>query len=152
MLYKVVIICITAVAGASPTRLEPQFDAENEEELREKKLPEWLGYTGYTQVEGTDIEVSEVKPDPLPEPEPSRATPLEAADPPAPPTSTVSVDSADIGKNPEPASVLVIGESKNADGAIYLGHDAQGNEVWDLPESPSDEAPTSKDGEASTQS
>lgn len=71
MLYKVVIICIASAVGQlEPKRLEPQFEAENEDELLKAKLPAWLEATGYTLVEGNVPEVSEVKPDAEPEPEP----------------------------------------------------------------------------------
>ncbi len=188
MLFKVVIVCIAAAVGSKPLRLEPQFEADDEEELRDEKLPAWLESTGYTQVEGTDLEVSEVVPDGVPEPEPEKgeapSTEPDAKGPVAPdgvqlptldeyvaagylaenyetfierrmkPVSSAGstpVDPNDLAKSAEPKTELVIGESTNDDGAIYMGHDAHGVEVWDLPERTSD-APLSEDGEEETKS
>ncbi len=141
MLFKAIVTCVAlGAAKPEPFKMEPQFEASDEGEVRTELLPEWLEKTGHAQAEGTDVEISEVVPTVEPEAEPEVEKPKRRRG--AQPEVVTSAKTA-----------LVAGESTREDGAIYMGHDSHGNEVWDPP-SPSSEPTeenTKPDGETEAQ-
>lgn len=65
MLYQVVVLCVAVLApSADPVKLSPQFEADDEDELKEK-VGAWLDSTGYRLVEGTEPEVTTLEVDGL---------------------------------------------------------------------------------------
>lgn len=181
MLFKVIIICVALGAiKAEPFRMEPQFEADDEDEVRDELLPKWFESTNHAQAEGTDIEIVEVEPTAEPEAEPEPETgeaPTTAKGPVTPDGVQLPLldeyvahgyDAAgyeafiarrmnvDQNGNPLPSNepVLIAGESKNEYGAIYMGHAADGTEVWDPPSPPPADASgidTQPDGETKAQ-
>lgn len=179
MLFKVIITCVALGAiKAEPFRMEPQFEADDEDEVRDELLPKWLENTKHAQAEGTDVEIVEVE---KPVEQTERATRRKRG------ASTVSGPMGADGvqlptleeyvaagylaerydhfidkrtKKPEPEAkvnespVLIVGESKNEYGAIYMGHAADGAEVWDPSSPPPADASgidTQPDGQAKAQ-
>ena len=161
MLFKVIIACVALGSfKAEPLTMEPQFEADDEDDAR-KKLGPWLESTGYQQAEGTEVEIVEVEPTAAPGAEPKQPRRRRASTASGPmstdgvqlptldeyvaagyPADRYDAFIAARTKKPEPeakvepvveAGKLVIGESKSAWGGVYMGHDADGNEVWDPP-------------------
>lgn len=84
MLYQVVVVAVLlGTIKPEPRTLRPQFEADDDEECAEK-VTAWLKSTGYKQVEGSEIVLTEVPPVLEPEPEEEAVERLadEAANPP----------------------------------------------------------------------